>query len=67
MDKLRAEIAQYEGAELDRNNLRNMSYLQNVLKESQLWVLISNTSDVAYLVTGGAAQNWSIVIARKLL
>jgi hypothetical protein len=35
MDKLRSEIAQYDKADFDRNDLRNMSYLQNVLKESQ--------------------------------
>jgi hypothetical protein len=35
MQKLRAEIAKYDKEDFDRNDLRNMSYLQNVLKESK--------------------------------
>jgi hypothetical protein len=33
MDKLRAEIAQYDKANLNRNDLRDMLYLQNILKK----------------------------------
>jgi hypothetical protein len=35
MEKLRAEIANFNDVELTRNELRNMTYLQNVLKESK--------------------------------
>jgi hypothetical protein len=35
MEKLRAEISKFDGVKLTRNELRNMSYLQNVLKESK--------------------------------
>lgn len=38
MNKLRAEIANHSSAELSRNDLRNMPYLQNILKESKFVV-----------------------------
>lgn len=39
MEKLKAEIVKWDGVNLDRNELRSMTYLQNVLKESQ-WLRI---------------------------
>jgi cytochrome P450 len=40
LNKLRAEIANHGDAELTRNDLRNMTYLQNVLKESKFITII---------------------------
>lgn len=35
LTKLRSEIAAHGNAELTRTDLRNMKYLQNILKESK--------------------------------
>jgi hypothetical protein len=35
MEKLKAEIIRWDGVDLDRNELRSMTCLQNVIKESK--------------------------------
>lgn len=69
MQKLRAEIS-HVGADPDRNELRNMSYLQNVLKETlRLYPSVAVNTRTAIndtvLPTGGGPDRNSPVFVPK--
>ncbi|KIW02606.1 hypothetical protein, variant [Verruconis gallopava] len=70
MQKLRAEITQYNKENLDRNDLRNMPYLQNVLKETlRLYPSLPVNTRTAIkdtiLPTGGGPDRKSPVFVPK--
>ncbi|KAH7378549.1 cytochrome P450 alkane hydroxylase [Cadophora sp. MPI-SDFR-AT-0126] len=68
--KLRSEIAVYGNAELTRNDLRNMNYLQNILKETlrlypSVPVNTRTTLRTTILPTGGGPDRKSPVLVPK--